>query len=187
MTFDGNPLRSNCLENDGSREPLEKSKKLFFRGFDVIFKVSFDNEMCCSNIYGVRGFHVHKSVFLGWVVGRFNIAVNGEHNCGVPHLATQGAGDDKKDGWSLGSPPVWKFHWSFGDLNTCRHIPTVDRINYYVLNTTLIPIQYKHNYADSLLAFCPLSRWILHRRRIVCAYSLNLLLNSMQVLLILQS
>ena len=30
----------------------------------------------------------HKSVptalvFLGWVVGRFNIAVNGEHNCGV--------------------------------------------------------------------------------------------------------
>ena len=40
--------------------------------------------MCCSNIYGVRGFHVYKSVFLGWVVGRFNIAVNGEHNCGVP-------------------------------------------------------------------------------------------------------
>ena len=30
------------------------------------------------------GFHVYKSVFLGWVVGRFNIAVNGEHNCGVP-------------------------------------------------------------------------------------------------------
>ena len=29
-------------------------------------------------------FHVYKSVFLGWVVGRFNIAVNGEHNCGVP-------------------------------------------------------------------------------------------------------
>ena len=23
------------------------------------------------------GFHVYKSVFLGWVVGRFNIAVNG--------------------------------------------------------------------------------------------------------------
>ena len=39
--------------------------------------------MCCSNIYGVRGFHVYKSVFLGWVVGRINIAVNGEHNCGV--------------------------------------------------------------------------------------------------------
>ena len=35
--------------------------------------------MCCSNIYDVRGFHVYKSVFLGWVVGRFNIAVNGEH------------------------------------------------------------------------------------------------------------
>ena len=30
------------------------------------------------------GFHVYKSVFLGWVVGRFNIAVNGEYNCGVP-------------------------------------------------------------------------------------------------------
>ena len=29
------------------------------------------------------GFHVYKSVFLGWVVDRFNIAVNGEHNCGV--------------------------------------------------------------------------------------------------------
>ena len=35
--------------------------------------------MCCSHIYDVRGFHVYKSVFLGWVVGRFNIAVNGEH------------------------------------------------------------------------------------------------------------
>ena len=31
----------------------------------------------------VGGFHVYKSVFLGWVVGRFKIAVNGEHNCGV--------------------------------------------------------------------------------------------------------
>ena len=30
------------------------------------------------------GFHVYKLVFLGWVVGRFNIAVNGEHYCGVP-------------------------------------------------------------------------------------------------------
>ena len=33
------------------------------------------------------GFHVYKSVFLGWVVGRFNIAVNGEHICGVPPIA----------------------------------------------------------------------------------------------------
>ena len=32
----------------------------------------------------LRGFQVYKSVFLGWVVGRFNIAANGEHNCGVP-------------------------------------------------------------------------------------------------------
>ena len=31
----------------------------------------------------LEGFHVYKSVFLGWVVGRFNIAVNREHNCGV--------------------------------------------------------------------------------------------------------
>ena len=30
------------------------------------------------------GFDVYKSGFLMWVVGRFNIAVNGEHNCGVP-------------------------------------------------------------------------------------------------------
>ena len=29
LTFDGNPLRSNWPENDGSREPLKKSKKLF--------------------------------------------------------------------------------------------------------------------------------------------------------------
>ena len=27
---------------------------------------------------------VYKSIFLGWVVGRYYIAVNGEHNCGVP-------------------------------------------------------------------------------------------------------
>ena len=40
---------------------------------------------CAVQIYMVLGgFHVYKSVFLGWVVGRFNIAVNGEHNCGVP-------------------------------------------------------------------------------------------------------
>ena len=40
---------------------------------------------CVVQIYMVLGgFHVYKSVFLGWVVGRFNIAVNGEHNCGVP-------------------------------------------------------------------------------------------------------
>ena len=39
---------------------------------------------CAVQIYMVLGgFHVYKSVFLGWVVGRFNIAVNGEHNCGV--------------------------------------------------------------------------------------------------------
>ena len=39
---------------------------------------------CAVQIYIVLGgFHVYKSVFLGWVVGRFNIAVNGEHNCGV--------------------------------------------------------------------------------------------------------
>ena len=35
-------------------------------------------------------FHVYKSVFLGWVVGRFNIAVNGEHNCGVQPVSSQG-------------------------------------------------------------------------------------------------
>ena len=40
---------------------------------------------CAVQIYMVLGgFHVYKSVFLGWVVGRFNIAVNGEHKCGVP-------------------------------------------------------------------------------------------------------
>ena len=39
---------------------------------------------CAVQIYMVLGgFHVYKSVFLGWVVGRFNIAVNGEHICGV--------------------------------------------------------------------------------------------------------
>ena len=39
---------------------------------------------CAVQIYMVLGgFHVYKSVFLGWEVGRFNIAVNGEHNCGV--------------------------------------------------------------------------------------------------------
>ena len=39
---------------------------------------------CAVQIYMVLGgFHVYKS-FLGWVVGRLNIAVNGEHNCGVP-------------------------------------------------------------------------------------------------------
>ena len=39
---------------------------------------------CAVQIYMVLGgFHVYKSVFLGWVVDRFNIAVNGEHNCGV--------------------------------------------------------------------------------------------------------
>ena len=86
MTFDGNPLRSNCPENDGSREPLEKSKKRFSFVVLILFfgSLLIDNEMFCSNIYGVRGFHVYKSVFLEWVVGRFNIAVNGEHNCGVP-------------------------------------------------------------------------------------------------------
>ena len=40
---------------------------------------------CAVQIYMVLGgFHVYKSVFLGWVVGPFNIAVNWEHNCGVP-------------------------------------------------------------------------------------------------------
>ena len=39
---------------------------------------------CAVQIYMVLGgLHVYKSVFLGWVVGRINIAVNGEHNCGV--------------------------------------------------------------------------------------------------------
>ena len=43
---------------------------------------------CAVQIYMVLGgFHVYKSVFLGWVVGRFNIAVNGEHNCGVPPVS----------------------------------------------------------------------------------------------------
>ena len=85
MTLDGNPLRSNCLENDGSREPLEKLEKLFFFVVLILFfwSLLIDNEMCCSNILVLGGFHVYKSVFLGWVVGRFNIAVNGEHNCGV--------------------------------------------------------------------------------------------------------
>ena len=42
---------------------------------------------CVVQIYMVvGGFHVYKSVILGWVVGRFNIAVNGDHNCGVPPL-----------------------------------------------------------------------------------------------------
>ena len=42
LTFDGNTRRSNCLENDGSREPLQKSKQTFFRGFDIIVLVSSD-------------------------------------------------------------------------------------------------------------------------------------------------
>ena len=43
LSFDGNPLRSNCPENDGSREPLEKSKKLFsFVVLILFFLVSFD-------------------------------------------------------------------------------------------------------------------------------------------------
>ena len=46
---------------------------------------------CAVQIYNMvlGGFHVYKSVFLGWVVGRFNIAVNGEHNCGVPPLVVE--------------------------------------------------------------------------------------------------
>ena len=44
---------------------------------------------CAVQIYMVLGgFHVYKSVFLGWVVGRFNIAVNGEHNCVLPAALT---------------------------------------------------------------------------------------------------
>ena len=42
---------------------------------------------CAVEIFMVlREFHVYISVFFGWVVGPFNIAVNGEseHNCGVP-------------------------------------------------------------------------------------------------------
>ena len=37
------PLRSNCLKNNGSREPLEKLKNIFsfFRGYDGIFKDLF--------------------------------------------------------------------------------------------------------------------------------------------------
>ena len=56
LTFDGNPLRStcNCLENDGSREPLEKSKKLFWV-FILFWSLAIGNEMCCLNIYGVKG------------------------------------------------------------------------------------------------------------------------------------
>ena len=47
---------------------------------------------CAVKIYMVLGgFHVYTSVFLGWVVGRFNIAVNGEHNCGVLPIS-----EDKK-------------------------------------------------------------------------------------------
>ena len=46
---------------------------------------------CAVQIYRVLGrFHVYKSVFLGWVVGRFNIAVNGEHNCGVSPIQDYG-------------------------------------------------------------------------------------------------
>ena len=46
---------------------------------------------CAAQIYMVLGgLHVYKSVFLGWVVGRFNIAVNGEHNCGVPPITPFG-------------------------------------------------------------------------------------------------
>ena len=35
---------------------------------------------CAVQIYMVLGGGVHVPVFLGWVVGRFNIAVNWEHN-----------------------------------------------------------------------------------------------------------
>ena len=77
--------RSNYLKNDGSREPLEKPKKpFFFMLLILFFGVSFVKVRCAVQKYMVlRGFHVYKSVFLGWVVGRFNIAANGEHNCGV--------------------------------------------------------------------------------------------------------
>ena len=55
------------------------------------------------------GFHVYKSVFLGWVVGRFNIAVNGERNCGVLPIVLAGKSGKrmtcldkgKLAGWSL--------------------------------------------------------------------------------------
>ena len=42
---------------------------------------------CAVQIYMLLGgFHVYRAVVLGWVAGRFNIAVNGEHNCGVPPI-----------------------------------------------------------------------------------------------------
>ena len=70
---------------------------------------------CAVQIYRVLGgFHVYKSVFLGWVVGRFNIAVNGEHNCGVPpivgvqcnFLINMFVGVIKRLAWSLRSAAV---------------------------------------------------------------------------------
>ena len=52
---------------------------------------------CDVQIYMVLGqFHVYKSVLLGWIVGRFNIAINGEHNCGVPPLV----GNIKNNIWN---------------------------------------------------------------------------------------
>ena len=53
----------------------------------ILFFGLFLYEMCCLNTYGIKGFNVYKSVFLGWVVGQFNIALNGELNCGIPSEA----------------------------------------------------------------------------------------------------
>ena len=55
LNFDGTQFRFNCVENDDSREPLEKSEKKF-HGFDIIFwSLLIDNERCCANIYGIKG------------------------------------------------------------------------------------------------------------------------------------
>ena len=46
------------------------------------------------------GFHVYKSIFLGSVIGQFNIAVNGEHNCGVlPKRMISGRANETSIGW----------------------------------------------------------------------------------------
>ena len=45
--------------------------------------------MCCLKYMVLRGFHVYKSVFLGWLVGRFNMASYGGYNCGVPLYKTE--------------------------------------------------------------------------------------------------
>ena len=45
---------------------------------------SIDDEVCCLQIYGVKGIPFIEISFLGCKVARFNITVDEEQNGGVP-------------------------------------------------------------------------------------------------------